>query len=124
MHVGAAMPLVGRDTPMQEALIEISQKGFGVVGVTDDSGALVGIITDGDLRRHMSDRFLHLTAHDVMTTSPRTIDPDILAQEAVGIMNGQDGGRAVTCLFVTRPGGTGQPLGLIHIHDCLRVGLG
>lgn len=121
MHSGDAMPLVTLETPMKDALIEISQKGFGVVGVTDATGSLAGIITDGDLRRHMSDRFLHLTAQDVMTTSPRTIDPDVLAQEAVGIMNGQDGGRSVTCLFVTADK---TPLGLIHIHDCLRVGLG
>ena len=123
MHSGDALPLVAADTPMQEALIAISEKGFGVVGVTDSDDALIGIITDGDLRRHMSDRFLDLMARDVMTTSPRTIDPDILAQEAVGIMNGQDGGRSVTCLFVTEPS-TAKPLGLIHIHDCLRVGLG
>ena len=123
MHSGDALPLVAADTPMQEALIAISEKGFGVVGVTDSDSALIGIITDGDLRRHMSDRFLDLMARDVMTTSPRTIDPDILAQEAVGIMNGQDGGRSVTCLFVTEPS-TAKPLGLIHIHDCLRVGLG
>ncbi len=123
MHSGDALPLVAADTPMQEALIAISEKGFGVVGVTDRDSALIGIITDGDLRRHMSDRFLDLMARDVMTTSPRTIDPDILAQEAVGIMNGQDGGRSVTCLFVTEPS-TAKPLGLIHIHDCLRVGLG
>lgn len=124
MHTGDAMPLVSANTPMQEALIEISQKGFGVVGVTDSAGILTGIITDGDLRRHMSDRFLHLTAQDVMTTSPRTINPDILAQEAVGIMNGQDSGRSVTCLFVTAKDQSAPPLGLIHIHDCLRVGLG
>lgn len=124
MHAGDAMPLVGLDTPMQEALIEISKKGFGVVGVTDADGSLIGIITDGDLRRHMSDRFLSLTARDVMTTSPRTIEPDILAQEAVGIMNGQEGERSVTCLFVTHPTGPQSPQGLIHIHDCLRVGLG
>jgi len=124
MHTGDQMPLVGLGTPMQDALIEISQKGFGVVGVTDANGILAGIITDGDLRRHMSNRFLDLTAQDVMTTSPRTIDPNILAQEAVGIMNGQDGGRSVTCLFATKPNAKEPPLGLIHIHDCLRVGLG
>jgi len=124
MHTGDKMPLVDMDTPMQEALIEISKKGFGVVGVMEPSGALAGIITDGDLRRHMSNRFLDLTARDVMTTSPRTIGPNVLAQEAVGIMNGQDGGRSVTCLFVTKPDTNELPLGLIHIHDCLRVGLG
>lgn len=124
MHAGDAMPLVGEETLMQDALIEISQKGFGVVGVTKADGTLTGIITDGDLRRHMSNQLLDLKASDVMTTSPRTIGPDVLAQEAVGIMNGQDGGRSVTCLFVTGPDQMHVPLGLIHIHDCLRVGLG
>ncbi|MEO0381597.1 MAG: KpsF/GutQ family sugar-phosphate isomerase [Pseudomonadota bacterium] len=124
MHTGDAIPLVDVDAPMQAALIEISQKGFGVVGVTAANGALAGIITDGDLRRHMSNQLLDLKARDVMTTSPRTIAPDLLAQEAVGIMNGKDGGRSVTCLFVTAQDQTDPPLGLIHIHDCLRVGLG
>lgn len=124
MHKDDAIPLVGEDAPMQEALIEISQKGFGVVGVIDPKGFLTGIITDGDLRRHMSNQLLDLKARDVMTTSPRTISPDLLAQEAVGIMNGKDGERAVTCLFVTQSDETAPPLGLIHIHDCLRVGLG
>ena len=124
MHKDEAIPLVSEDAPMQEALIEISQKGFGVVGVTDPQGALSGIITDGDLRRHMSNQLLDLKARDVMTTSPRTISPDLLAQEAVEIMNGKDGERAVTCLFVTQSDQTAPPLGLIHIHDCLRVGLG
>lgn len=124
MHKDDAIPLVPEDAPMQEALIEISQKGFGVVGVTDPKGALTGIITDGDLRRHMSNQLLDLKARDVMTTSPKTISPDLLAQEAVGIMNGKDGERAVTCLFVTERDQAERPLGLIHIHDCLRVGLG
>ncbi len=116
MHKGAALPLVPQDTAMSEALIEISQKGFGVVGVTTPSGDLAGIITDGDLRRHMQG-LLDLTARDVMTENPTTITADALAEEAVKIMNG----RKITCLFVT-DGAT--PLGLLHIHDCLRVGLG
>ena len=124
MHTGDAVPLIAKDAPMQEALIEISQKGFGVVGVTNPDGSLSGIITDGDLRRHMSNQLLDLKASDVMTTSPRTISPDLLAQEAVGIMNGNDGARAVTCLFVTGSDPAEPPKGLIHIHDCLRVGLG
>lgn len=122
MHSGEALPLVFQTTPMPDALIEISQKGFGVVGITDANGALTGIITDGDLRRHMSDGLLDLTAGEVMTTSPKTVAPDQLAQEAVSIMNGRDG-RPVTCLFVVSDTGP-EPLGLIHIHDCLRVGLG
>ncbi|KIC49855.1 KpsF/GutQ family sugar-phosphate isomerase [Tateyamaria sp. ANG-S1] len=124
MHGGTSMPLVGEDTTMADALLEISEKGFGVVGVTNGVGSLVGIITDGDLRRHMSDRLLGLKARDVMTISPRTIGPDILAQEAVSIMNGRAGERSVTCLFVAEEDNGSTPLGLIHIHDCLRVGLG
>ncbi|MBO29603.1 MAG: KpsF/GutQ family sugar-phosphate isomerase [Rhodobacteraceae bacterium] len=119
MHREEALPLITRDTPMTDALIEISQKGFGVVGVTDEEGALRGIITDGDLRRHM-DGLLSLSAGDVMTRTPTTIGPGALAEQAVGIMNA----RKITCLFVVDPAGAGQPEGLIHIHDCLRVGLG
>lgn len=122
MHSGEALPLVFETTPMPDTLIEISQKGFGVVGITNAQGALKGIITDGDLRRHMKDGLLDLKASDVMTTSPLTIAPDTLAEEAVSIMNGRDG-RSVTCLFVVADD-RNEPLGLIHIHDCLRVGLG
>jgi arabinose-5-phosphate isomerase len=119
MHRGDALPLVTRDTKMSEALIEISQKGFGVVGVTGEKGLLAGIITDGDLRRHMNG-LLDLRARDVMTASPTTITTGSLAQKAVGIMNA----RKITCLFVVPDTGDGVPVGLIHIHDCLRVGLG
>ena len=119
MHLGDALPLVTRGTEMSDALIEISQKGFGVVGVTDETGLLVGIITDGDLRRHM-DGLLALKARDVMTASPTTIAAGSLAQKAVGIMNA----RKITCLFVVPKEGPALPIGLIHIHDCLRVGLG
>ncbi|WP_299548103.1 KpsF/GutQ family sugar-phosphate isomerase [uncultured Tateyamaria sp.] len=124
MHSGSALPLVNTDTTMADALLEISEKGFGVVGVLDDGGSLIGIITDGDLRRHMSDGLLDLKAEDVMTMSPRTIGPDVLAQEAVSIMNGRAGERSVTCLFVAEEENSSAPMGLIHIHDCLRVGLG
>ncbi len=119
MHKGGALPLVGSDTQMSDALIEISQKGFGVVGVQDDSGSLVGIITDGDLRRHMDGLLSHV-AQDVMTQAPTTIAPDALAEQAVGIMNQ----RKITCLFVTETAESKTPVGLLHIHDCLRVGLG
>ena len=125
MHKADALPLVSPDTPMADVLIVISQKSFGIAGVIDASGLLAGIITDGDLRRHMSEGLLNLAASDVMTTSPKTIGAEALAQEAVSIMNGRNGERPVTCLFVTEPVPEGEkPLGLIHIHDCLRVGLG
>ncbi len=119
MHDGDALPLVPGNASMGDTLIEISQKGFGVVGVTDTAGDLSGIITDGDLRRHM-DGLLDLSADQVMTRAPRTITPDALAEEAVAQMNE----RKITCLFVVDPEQSGRPLGLLHIHDCLRVGLG
>ena len=119
MHDGNALPLTSFDTPMSDVLIEISQKGFGVAGVCDSQGALVGIITDGDLRRHMAGLLDH-TAANVMTRAPQTIAPGALAEEAVAIMNR----RKITCLFVVDPDGPGAPIGLLHIHDCLRAGLG
>jgi arabinose-5-phosphate isomerase len=112
------LPLVGTDTPMGEALLVISQKGFGVVGVTDADGLLAGIITDGDLRRHMEGLLEH-TAADVMTPNPRTISPDALAEEAVALMNE----RKITCLFVVDPQTPRRAQGILHIHDCLRAGV-
>ncbi|MGR3712422.1 MAG: KpsF/GutQ family sugar-phosphate isomerase [Shimia sp.] len=119
MHGGTAVPLVSDTTPMSEALIEISQKGFGVVGVTGQDGRLSGIVTDGDLRRHMKGLLEH-TAQEVMTRAPQTIAPTALAEEAVAIMNQHK----ITCLFVVDPEGTEAPEGILHIHDCLRAGLG
>lgn len=115
MH--ADLPLIEATAPMTEALLVISQKGFGVVGVTE-AGALEGIITDGDLRRHM-DGLLSLTAGAVMTRNPRTVAPDALAEAAVLVMNE----RKITCLFAVDPALPGQPLGIVHIHDCLRAGV-
>lgn len=116
MH--ADMPLVQQDTAMSEALLIISAKGFGVVGVTDDNGYLLGVVTDGDLRRHM-DGLLSLTAGQVMTANPRTIGPHALAEKAVAVMND----KKITCLFVVDPEGSRAPVGIIHIHDCLRAGV-
>lgn len=115
MHSGAEMPLVSEDTPMTEALLVISQRGFGVTGVLKN-GALIGIITDGDLRRHMQG-LLDLSATEVMTKAPRTIRPDALAEVALAQM--QD--CKITCLFVTDDAGI--PQGIVHIHDCLRAGI-
>jgi len=116
MHSGAALPLVVEQTPMSEALLEMTAKSFGVVGITDVNGKLSGIITDGDLRRNMSG-LMDKTAKQVMHPSPRTIRPDALAAEALGIMND----RKITCLFAVND--HGKPVGLIHIHDCLRAGV-
>ena len=119
MHTGEAIPLVSEDADMATALMEISGKSFGVTGVTDSTGRLTGIITNGDLSRHM-DRLMTLRARDVMTRGPVTISPDALATKAVGLMNA----RKITCLMVVDPADPDMPAGLLHIHDCLRVGLG
>ncbi len=118
MHAGEALPLVPAETPMGEALIVMSQKGFGVVGVTDRDDRLAGIVTDGDLRRHMAG-LLERTAAEVMTASPRVIGPDAVAERAVALMKE----RKITCLFVVEPDGDGQALGILNIHDCLRAGV-
>jgi len=111
------LPLIAAERPMSDALLAISRYGFGVVGVTE-AGALAGIITDGDLRRHM-DGLLSLTAGQVMTRNPRTVAPDALAEAAVNVMND----RKITCLFVVSPTAADQALGIVHIHDCLRAGV-
>ena len=118
MHGPDELPLVALDTPMPEVLIAITRRGFGVAGVTDAAGRLVGVITDGDLRRHM-DGLLGHAAAAVMTRAPRTIAPDALAEAAVAVMNE----RKITCLFVVDPDGDGRAEGILHIHDCLRAGV-
>jgi arabinose-5-phosphate isomerase len=112
------LPLAPEDAPMADVLLEMSHKGFGVVGVTRPDGTLAGIITDGDLRRHM-DGLLSHSAGQVMTRNPRTIGPEQLAERAVALMND----RKITSLFVVDPEGSGHAVGLIHIHDCLRAGV-
>jgi len=112
------LPLVGTGAPMAEALLAMSGKGFGVVGVTDAGGSLAGVVTDGDLRRHMAG-LLDLTADQVMTRDPRTIGPEALAERAVAVMNE----RKITCLFVVDPEGSRAAVGILHIHDCLRAGV-
>lgn len=118
MHRAEALPLVPETAPMEQALLVMSQKSFGVAGVTDAGGALSGIITDGDLRRHMAG-LLGLTAAEVMTRNPRTIGPEALAETAVALMNE----KKITCLFVVDPAGSRAVAGLLHIHDCLRAGV-
>jgi arabinose-5-phosphate isomerase len=116
------MPLVKPGVSMREVLLTMTSGGFGVAGVIDDRGALAGIITDGDLRRHMEPGLLDRAARDVMTTSPKTVAPDLLAAQALAIMN--DGTPRVTCLFVVDPAQEDRrPLGILHVHDCLRAGL-
>ncbi len=108
-------PLVPEGMGMGEVLLAITRSGFGVVGVTDSKGHLAGIITDGDLRRHLEGLMSH-TAGEVMTHNPRTIGTEALAGEALALMN--DG--KITCLLVT-DGPTA--IGILHVHDCLRAGV-
>jgi len=115
MHGGAEMPLVEAGQPMADALIEMSEKGFGMTGVTD-AGTLAGVISDGDLRRNMA-RLMQCTAGDVATRQPRVVAPTDLAAEALAIMSEN----RITALFVVDE--ARKPLGLLHLHDCLRAGL-
>lgn len=112
------MPVVAVGAPMSDTLLIMSQKGFGVVGVHDAAGNLVGVVTDGDLRRHM-DGLLSMTADQVMTADPRTIGPDQLAEQAVAVMNE----KRITCLFVVDPATSRNAVGILHVHDCLRAGV-
>ena len=117
MHKGDDIPLVSEDTIMQEALLVMTSKMLGCVGVTDSEGNLQGIITDGDLRRWLSSEMLTKKVAEVMTKNPKTVSPDILAAEALRVMNNT--GKGITQLFVTQDN---KPVGIIHIHDCLRIG--
>ncbi len=116
MHQGAELPLVSGESPMSQAIVEMTAKSFGCIAVVDDQNRIEGIITDGDLRRHMTSDLLNNQAAQVMTRSPRTIEPGALATQAVQIMNEL----AITNLFVTEDD---RVVGVLHIHDCLRVGV-
>ncbi len=116
MHRGEEVPLASGDTAMADALLVMTNKRFGCVAIVDGDGVLQGVITDGDLRRHMSPGLLDLTAAEVMTRAPKTIGADALASEAVGLMNSN----TITNLFVVEDG---RPVGILHIHDCLRAGV-
>jgi arabinose-5-phosphate isomerase len=119
MHAGDAMPLAAPDTPMDRALLLMTEKRFGCLGVIGPSGRLIGIVTDGDLRRAMGPNLLSRQVAEIMTRAPRTIGPDALAGEALHAMNARD--RPITSLFVVDA--VAQPLGILHIHDLLRAGV-
>jgi len=116
MHAGELMPLIGAHAPMGEALLEMTAKSFGVVGVVDDAGKLLGVITDGDLRRHMSKDLMDRQAGDVMTPGGVSVRLAQIASEAVAVMNE----RKITAVFCVEDG---VPQGILHIHDCLRAGV-
>jgi arabinose-5-phosphate isomerase len=115
MHPGAALPLITRGALMSEAIVEMSAKGFGCVAVTDPDGKLAGVITDGDLRRHMGVDLLQATVDEVMTVSPKTVRPDQLVSEALQLLNAAK----ITALIVVD---MERPVGIVHFHDLLRVG--
>ncbi len=119
MHTGDAIPLAETGMPMDRALVLMTEKRFGCLGVTNRIGLLLGIITDGDLRRAMGPDLLTRPVDEVMTRSPRTIGPDALAAEALHAMNAHE--RPVTALFVVDP--DSKVAGILHIHDLLRAGV-
>ena len=116
MYGKRKMPIVDKFTSMQEALIVMAEKSFGCVGVCNEDGRLCGIITDGDLRRHMSDNLLKKTASEIMTSPPITVDEDTMAIEVLGLMNK----KRITVIFAVK---NEKPVGIIHLHDFLRAGL-
>ena len=118
MHTGDDIPLVTEATTLQDALLVMTSKMLGCVGITDNSGLLKGIITDGDLRRCLNPDVMNKKVSEVMTPNPKTIAPDVLAAEALNVMNNT--GKGITQLFVTVDN---KPIGIIHIHDCLRIGV-
>jgi arabinose-5-phosphate isomerase len=115
MHTGDTIPLVTLETSMSDAVLVMTEKSFGCLGVIADDGDLLGVITDGDLRRHMSPDLLRKPVSEIMTRGPRTVSSDTLLSEALQIINTS----RITALFVLR---NGKPAGIIHVHDILRAG--
>lgn len=116
MHVDAAVPLASLGTGMGEAILAMTEKGFGCLGIADADGCLVGIITDGDLRRHLGPDLLSQTVDDVMTRGPKAIAPDMLCGAAIELLNHA----RITTLFVVEDD---KPVGIVHLHDFLRAGV-
>jgi arabinose-5-phosphate isomerase len=116
MHTGDRLPLVGEDAPMSTALVTMTQKSLGCLGVLDAKGKLVGVITDGDLRRHMGDSLLAQRTGAIMTRKPKVVAPGMLASAALEVLNTS----RITALFVVDKG---KPVGVVHVHDLLRAGV-
>lgn len=115
MHGRETLPLVAPDAPMSDTVLDMSARGFGICGVINAEGQLLGVITDGDLRRNLQG-LMDLRAIDVANRAPITIAPEVLAAEALYIMNQ----RKITALFVVEGG---RPVGIVHLHDLLRAGV-
>ena len=116
MHSGKKLPLINENTLMSTALIEMTKKRFGCLGVISKSNKLIGIITDGDLRRHMDNSILNKKTSYIMTKGPKTVDQNIFAFEALDIMKKNK----ITQVFVTK---NNKPIGILHIHDCIELEL-
>ncbi|MFT8891031.1 MAG: KpsF/GutQ family sugar-phosphate isomerase [Acetobacter papayae] len=119
MRTGSAMPLATPQTRMRDVIMEMTHKALGCVGIVEQNGTLAGLITDGDLRRALDHDLTATLAKDVMNTMPLTIEPDILASEALRVMNARQ--RPITSLFVLGP--DRHPLGVIHVHDLIKAGV-
>jgi len=120
MHTGAAMPQVSPDTHMSDVISVMTSRGFGIAGIVDDAGDLLGVITDGDLRRHFA-VLGEVTAREVMTTMPKCLDAGMSAEAALELLNDLK----ISAAFVVE-GDSAQsrkPLGIVHIHDFVRIGL-
>jgi arabinose-5-phosphate isomerase len=117
MHQGEALPVLPHNAPMREAILEMTRKGFGCVAITNDAGALAGIITDGDLRRHMDDGLVDMVANQVMTKNPATTRADEFAVEVLQMLNE----RKITAIIVVDA--AKKPIGIVHLHDLLRIGV-
>ncbi len=115
MHSGEAMPLLGIGSGMRDAILEISRKGFGCVAVVEDDGRLAGIITDGDIRRHLEGDLLSMPVAEVMTRNPKTASPGTLAGSALQLINAS----SITAVLVVEEE---RPVGIVHLHDLLRIG--
>ena len=116
MHKADALPLAPEQTPMSDAILIMTQRAFGCLGVVDTKGKLVGVITDGDLRRHMGEDLMTAKAGEIMTRNPKSIKPGALASSALEMLNAA----RITALFVVD---RGKPVGILHVHDLLRTGV-
>lgn len=116
MHKSKRIPIVQEESKMKDVIVEITKKALGHVGVLNKSHQLVGIITDGDLRRHLNGKFLEKKAKEIMTKKPKMIFDDELMLSALHVMNQNK----ITCLFISNKLLPKKPIGIIHIHDCLR----
>jgi arabinose-5-phosphate isomerase len=117
MHSGENMPLVPLGTSMPDAVLLLSQKRYGCVGVINDEGILVGIVTDGDIARNLSRNLAELSVDEIMTRGPKTVKPSTLATAALGLLNQYN----ISALIVTDE--TFRPVGVVHFHDLLRIGV-